>query len=180
MGGSWGALGREATQLVISVPALTARLNGYEAQRTWRRVVAIRRRHVRIVARGTSAIAVALDLRGEARIVLAPMLRAARVGRRRRHVHGRVPACCSTLFLLQELLRLAVLVVWPLCAVLGLVGVGVLHLDVAVVVVEVGPAAAWLAGRLQRNGVGARGCRGRCVGVLLGLRRRAGVSLRVL
>ena len=40
---------------------------------------------------------------------------------------------------------MAVLVGWPLCVVLGLVGVGILHLHVAVVVVEVRAAAGWLA-----------------------------------
>lgn len=149
-------------------------------QRTWRRVVAVWRRHVRVVARWAPSIAVTLDLWGKARVVLTTVLRAAWIRRGGRHVHGRVSACGCALFLLQELLGVAVLVVWPLRVVLGLVGVGVLHLHVAVVVVEVRAAAARLAGRLQRDGAGARGRRWRCVRVLLKLRRRAGVSLRVL
>lgn len=151
-----------------------------EVLRTWGRVVAVGRRHVGVVARGTGSVAVALNLRGEARIILATVLRAARVGRGRRHVHGRVSAGCGALLLLQELLRLALLLGWPLCVVLGLVGVGILHLDVAVVVVEVRAAAGGLARRLQRNGAGARGRDGGCVWVLLKLRGRAGVPLRKL
>lgn len=75
---------------------------------------------------------------------------------------------------------MAVLMARPLRVVLGLVWIGVLHLDVAVVVVEVRPAAGALARRLQRNSAGARRRRGRSVWVLLELRGRAGVSLRVL
>lgn len=150
------------------------------ALRTWGRVVAVWRRHVGIVARGTRSVAVALDLRGEARIVLAAVLRAAGVRRGGRHVHGRVSACCGALLLLQELLRMAVLVVRPLRVIFGLVGVGILHLHVAVVVVEVRAAAGRLAGRRQRNGAGARGRRRRGVRVPLELRGRAGVSLREL
>lgn len=120
-----------------------------------------------------------LRLRGEAGVRLAALLRGAGVGRRGRQVHGRVAAGGGAFLVLQELLRVPLLVVWPRRPVLGLVGVGVLHGHVAVAVVGVGAAAGGRGGRLEGHGALARGPAGRGVQVLLALRGPAGVALGV-
>lgn len=133
--------------MAVSVRALNQRVTA-AGGRTWRGIVAVWRRDVGVVPRGALPVALGLGgLRGEAGVVLAALLCAAGIGRRGRQIHRRVSPGCSALLLLQELLRVPVLVVWPRhVVVLGLVRVCVLHGDVAVAVIVARAAGGGGAG----------------------------------
>jgi hypothetical protein len=186
IGGSWGALGLEATNTLVSMAALSNRLARL-GRRTWRRIIAVWRRHVRIVPCRTLAVAGHL-LRGECSIVLATLLSSsAGVGGGWGQIHRRVPphgAALLLLHLLQKLLGLPMLMVHAPGAIFGLIGVCVLHVDITVAIVVLGASALQASGGGQRHcihhRVRPRELSGRGVRILLYLRLHVRVPLRLL
>lgn len=147
---------------------------------TWRRIVAVRGRYVRM--RSCRRLAVALALRRVAAGgVLTGLLRTGAVRRGGREVHGRVSARGGRLLLRDVLRRVSVLVVRSRGVLVLVVRIGVLHRHVAVDVSGVVCAARLRAcGRRYRHGRCPGRDGGRGVVFLSGCCLQMAVSLRLL